>query len=237
MRIEYEPIAGVGRAKNRGWRVATGEFINFIDDDCYVAPDHIDRAIALFRTPEIGYGGGRVTLFDPADYPITIQLSDKLTIIQPYSYVGDGFILGANMVFRRTVLEQVDGFDPNLGPGNKYVSDDPDIQARASFAGWSGIYDPALTIAHHHGRDAVAARKLLRIYCISMGAYYAKFLLRSDSRPIFAKHIYWLVRSGRLPLRLLLYRAEGVAGYLMSRAVARIKRSTTRFSSAIWIAR
>src|SRR5205807_4166432 len=113
---------------------------------------------------------------------------------------GAGFILGANMAFRRTALESIDGFDPNFGPGNKYISDDPDIQARASFAGWTGVYNPSFTIAHHHGRDSAAARRLLRLYCRSTGAYYAKLLLRSDSRRTFARHIYWQLRRGSEPM-------------------------------------
>src|SRR5205814_7930384 len=124
--------------------------------------------------------------------------------IPPFSFIEPGLILGANMAFRRLVLEKIDGFDPAFGPGNKYVSDDPDIQARASFAGWTGIYDPVLTVAHHHGRDAAAAQQLVHTYCRSSGAYYAKFLLRSDSRCTFARHVarhmYWMLRGSNEPM-------------------------------------
>lgn len=220
--ILYEPVPGVGRAKNVGWRAAKGEFVGFIDDDCYVPPDYIDNVVGLFRTNKIGYGGGRVSLFDAADYPITIQLSDHIKIIPPYSFIQAGFILGANMAFRRIVLEQIGGFDPDFGPGNKYVSDDPDIQARASFDGWCGIYDPALTVKHHHGRDARAAQKLMRTYCLSTGAYYAKFLLRRNTRGTYVRNIarrtYWVTRSRAEPPAYRFWEIQGAVGYLVSRA-------------------
>jgi GT2 family glycosyltransferase len=166
--------------------------------------------------PDIGWGGGKVTLHDPRDYPITIQLSDERRTIPPYSFIMPGFIVGANMAFRRSVLEQIGGLDPNFGPGNRYVCDDPDVQARASFAGWSGVYDPALRVAHHHGRDAAAAQQLDRIYRRSMGAYYAKFVLRSDTRLTFAKALYWHYRTKTLLDSL--QEAQGAIGYVIGKA-------------------
>lgn len=214
-----EPVAGLGRARNCGWRAASGELIAFTDDDCYLAEDFVERAAALFSAPGIGYGGGRLTLFDPSDYPVALNLKETHQLIPPCSYVEAGFISGANMVFRRNVLEQIDGFDPTFGPGGAYVCDDVDAQARASFAGWAGVFEPALTVAHHHGRDAAAARKLYRAYNLGRGAYFAKFLLRKDTRHEFARHIYWWVRKEPWPS--FAREAEGAIGYLVSQIWAR----------------
>lgn len=206
----YEPDAGSYRARNVGWTAAKGEFIAFTDDDCYVGENHVDRVAALFAAPEIGYGGGRLTLFDPADYPITIQLQDVPALIQPRSYIPAGFLHGANMAFRRDVLVEIGGFDPGLISGG-----DVDAQARASFAGWVGTYDPALSVAHHHRRNAAAARRLARTYGLARGAYFAKFLLRGDSRREFARHIYWQAR--RAAWTDIAREIEGAIGYLLSR--------------------
>jgi GT2 family glycosyltransferase len=189
-------------------------------------PNYVDQVVELFRSPDIGYGGGKVTLFDPADYPITIQLQERVIIVPPRSYIACGMILGANMAFRRVVLDQIGGFDPDFGPGNKYVCDDPDIQVRASFAGWHGKYDPALKVEHHHGRDAAAARRLTRTYSLATGAYFAKFLLRSDTRHEFARNVYWRARKSvarkGIPRSILLMEAEGAVGYLLLLALRRL---------------
>lgn len=207
----YEPDAGSYRARNVGWTAARGELVAFTDDDCYVGADHVDRVASLFRTPGIGYGGGRLTLFDPADFPITIQLQEAPELIPPRSYVPAGFIHGANMVFRRDVLVAIGGFDPIFMSGG-----DVDAQARASFAGWAGIYDPALSVAHHHRRDAPAARRLARTYAFARGAYFAKSLLSSDTRREFARRIYWQARKA--PWTETAREAEGAIGYLCLRA-------------------
>ncbi len=206
----YEPVAGSYRARNVGWMAARGTFIAFTDDDCYVGHDHVDRVAAVFGAPEIGYGGGRLTLFDPMDYPITFQLQDVPALIPPRSYIPAGFIHGANMVFRRDVLVAIGGFDVSFMSGG-----DVEAQARASFAGWVGAYDPALSVAHHHRRNAAAARRLARTYGLARGAYFTKFLLRSDSRREFARHIYWQAR--RADWADIAREVEGAIGYLVSR--------------------
>jgi|SRR6516165_2657415 len=46
--ILNEAVPGLGRARNRGWRAASGEIIAFTDDDCYVLPDFLDSALEAF---------------------------------------------------------------------------------------------------------------------------------------------------------------------------------------------
>jgi glycosyltransferase involved in cell wall biosynthesis len=152
--ILYEGRAGKSRGLNQGLRVARGEIIALIDDDCYVEPDYIDRVLEIFEDPRIGFAGGRVELFDPTDFPMTIKTSTERELLPPRSYVEGGWVLGANMMFRRRVLEAIGGFDVDFGPGTPFIAEDPDAQARASFAGWWGLYTPDVVVAHHHGRKA-----------------------------------------------------------------------------------
>ena len=86
----WEPMVGLGRARNAGWHATRGELIAFTDDDCYVAADYVDQVAALFSAPEIGWGGGRVTLFDASDAPATIQLRETPMTIPPRSFVPAG---------------------------------------------------------------------------------------------------------------------------------------------------
>jgi glycosyltransferase involved in cell wall biosynthesis len=179
----HEAIPGIGGARNRGWRAAKGDLISFTDDDCYVAANHLDRVVDLFRDPKVGYGGGRITLFDPTDYPLTIQLQDTPERVPPYSYIRMGFLQGANMAFRRAALAQIGGFDPSFGAANifRFVGEDADTECRVSFAGWVGAYDPTLTVAHHHGRKGAEARRRMHVYNVARGAYWPCRNLRAKS--------------------------------------------------------
>ena len=140
----YEAKPGLGRARNRGLSVARGDIVGFTDDDCYPTPDYIDDILDIFRDREIGYAGGRIKLFNPRDWPISIVDKAETRIIEPFTYI-DGpemKILGANMAFRRTVLKQIGGFDDAFGAGGPFAFEDVDAFARASFGGWKGRIFP-----------------------------------------------------------------------------------------------
>jgi glycosyltransferase involved in cell wall biosynthesis len=229
--ILYEGRPGQRLGLNQALRVARGNIIALTDDDCYVESDYIDRVREIFEDPKIGYAGGRVDLFDPTDYPITIKTSTEPEYLPPRSYVEGGWILGANMMFRRSVLEAIGGFDPELGPGTRFYGDDIDAQARASFAGWWGFYAPTAVVAHHHRRKANDGRALMRIYCKGTGAYMAKFLLNPETRFIYLRTWFrswywdfWRFCHGRHKLRYLFnhlrnrcWEVQGAASYFAYR--------------------
>ena len=60
--------------------------------------------------------------------------------------------------------------------------------ATAVWSGISGAYDPRLVVHHHHGRKTQREDKdLWNAYDKARGAYYAKFILRSDTRLEYLK--------------------------------------------------
>jgi glycosyltransferase involved in cell wall biosynthesis len=188
--ILSEPVPGLGRARNRGWRAARGEIIAFTDDDCYVLPDFPDRVFEPFGDPKLGYCGGRIKLYDISDCQITINDSTVPEFFPPnkYFHFATGAIQGANMSFRRAALVDIGGFDNSFGPGAPFNCEDGDACTRASFAGWWGAYVPGPTVLHAHGRKAADAVILRRSYDIGGGAYVAKFILRRNTRWFFARH-------------------------------------------------
>jgi glycosyltransferase involved in cell wall biosynthesis len=213
-----ERIPGLGRARNTGWTAARGELIAFTDDDCYLGEGFIDSVRAAFDDPAVGFIGGRIELFDPADYPITIKTDRRPSRLAPRSFVPAGAFQGANMAFRRRVLEAIGGFDRGFGAGTGFACQDVDAQARASFAGWWALYTPDAVVAHHHGRKAEAAAALKRTYAIGRGAYMAKFLLNAETRSVYARNFYWAVRRAVLgspaSRREIAWELQGALGYL-----------------------
>jgi glycosyltransferase involved in cell wall biosynthesis len=229
----FEAKAGLGRARNRGLSTAHGNIVGFTDDDCYPAPDYVDRILEIFCDREIGYAGGRIKLFDLHDWPISIVDKAEARIIEPFTYI-DGpemKILGANMAFRRKVLMQIGGFDDALGAGGLFSCEDVDAFARASFAGWKGGYFPDPTVLHDHGRSEESARRLARSYAIARGAYFAKFILRRDSARLYAKE--WICRSARECLvrpRDVLQEIGGACAYLWVIGWRRVANNAAIFS-------
>jgi glycosyltransferase involved in cell wall biosynthesis len=177
VRYVHQPVKGLSNARNAGIAQAKGRIVAFTDDDCYAAPNLLEAIAAAFENPQLGYASGRVLLHDPTDYPATISLSTEPLEVQTGRYVVPGIFKGANMVFRREVLDAIGGFDPWFGSGASFPAEDCDAAARASLAGWLGRYEPNLVVSHHHGRKADTIGPLFRDYDIGRGAYHAKLLL------------------------------------------------------------
>lgn len=214
----FEPKRGLAAARNKGWRTATGRIVAFTDDDCYVSADYVDSVIQVFYDDlNIGFLGGRILLFDPLDYRLTILECHQRCDFRPWTFINAGAVMGANMAFKKTALERIGGFDERLGAGTPFPSEDIDAAAAVLWAGIPGAYDPRPVVYHHHGRRSDReARQLGRSYDAGRGAYYAKYILRRDSRSEYVR--VWIgtirndciqafrftigtLRRGRLPLR------------------------------------
>ena len=186
----FVPQPGLGRARNHGWRAASGEVVAFTDDDCYPDAHFVSAVAAAFAAqPGLGFLGGRIRLYDPTDYPITVQENPQGIDLPPRRFIPAGLIQGANFALRRSALEAIGGFDPLFGAGALFPCEDVDVIARASAAGWRGAYDPTPVVYHHHGRKTrEEAGRLMRQYDHGRGAYYAKCLLNRVLRRSTLKH-------------------------------------------------
>ncbi len=193
LRVLSLPAPGKSRALNRALALATGDVIVFIDDDCYPVPEYLQQIRAVFDDPQVHYMGGRIVLYDPADYPITIAPQEKPREFAPGTFVAAGSVHGANMAFRKSVLERLGGFDEMLGPGTPFPCEDADLVLRASQAGCRGGFFPGPLVYHHHGRrDPRDVRRLIAAYAHGRGALFAKFVLTSGWPVQSLKRWVWL---------------------------------------------
>jgi len=173
---ELQP--GVGRARNAGIRVSSSPTIAFTDDDCYITSEYLTRVSSLFENSEFDYVAGRVSLYDPTDASIGVTSHRRFSLIPPGTFIPVGIFLGANMIFKRKVLDAIGGFDEMLGPGTPWRCEDIDLATRASMAGFTGATLPDLTIEHHHGRKpGPELESLRRLNDRARGAYYTKLAI------------------------------------------------------------
>lgn len=191
--VESRPGNSAGR--NAAISLARGTVMFFTDDDCIVDRSVLREVWAVFADQRVGYAGGRILLFNPNDYPISVMQEPALIAVAPGSMVYPGLVQGSNMAFRRELLVELGGFDPMFGAGAQFAGEEVELATRASFGGWHGGYFPAPLVYHDHGRDRNKARQLQRQYEFGIGACYGKFLL--DTRTRWTCLITWFRRSAK----------------------------------------
>lgn len=141
---------GLSQARNHGLAAATGEIVAYIDDDAYPDPDWLKYLAITFEEDEYVAVGGP-NLVPPEDQqtaqcvarapggPNHVMLSDMVAEHIP----------GCNMAFRKNVLEEIGGFDPQF----RIAGDDVDVCWRLQDNEGVIGFSPAALVWHHRRRS------------------------------------------------------------------------------------
>jgi glycosyltransferase involved in cell wall biosynthesis len=107
----YEKKKGPAAARNAGIAVSRGEFLAFIDADCYAQADWLREGLAGFDKEHVGCVLGRVFASNPANmYERIIAERDEFNV--PDDYHGQSpYAITANVFFRRAVFDAIGPFD------------------------------------------------------------------------------------------------------------------------------
>ncbi|MFL6353171.1 MAG: glycosyltransferase family 2 protein [Bryobacteraceae bacterium] len=219
-----QPKLGLGSARNAGLVAASGEILAFTDDDCYPAADFLSRVWSAFEDPSLGYVTGRILLHDSADLPIGTNASTEPVTFRRKSFINPGGVQGANMAFRREVLDEIGGFDPLFGAGSLFPAEDLDAASRASAAGWSGQYCPDVVVHHHHGRRPPDSARMWKSYGLGIGACYMKLFLRGPERVRLLRFVCYVHRRDKSPRGFIFWEAVGAAKYAYVRTAQALSR-------------
>lgn len=183
LRVLGQPNGGAARARNTGWRAATGEIILFLDDDMQAEPDVLARHDAAHR------GGADAVTGAIGRHPDSLPTMLTDTVDDWYERFAEEMrdsgrsprfdeIITGHMSVRRAVLESLGGFDERFCADGTYGNEDIDLGHRLLAAGHRIVADPdavtrqryVVTAAQHlaqyrqAGRaDVVLARKHPRI--------------------------------------------------------------------------
>lgn len=149
--LRYIPMGangGLAGARNRGIEVSAGDYVLFTDDDCIVAENWVERMkAALDRMPFVA-GAVSTTV---SDYVKLCHNIAEFHSVMPGRRPGTTrFIAGANMGMRRSVLEELSGFDPR-----DRHAEDMHLLLRARLRGYAPYFEPAAVVLHDPDRTTL----------------------------------------------------------------------------------
>lgn len=148
--IRLAQNSGQGAARNEAVRLAQGEIIAFLDDDCQAERGWLRALVPCFSFPDVAAAGGRVA---SADLSFSLQ---KYEEVQSPLYMGDeqrkvrkgsslSYLATCNLLVRKETLLRIGGFDQSLR-----VGEDVDLCWRILAKQKTIYYLPQGLILHHH---------------------------------------------------------------------------------------
>jgi glycosyltransferase involved in cell wall biosynthesis len=157
----YEPIIGLSIARNTGAKEAHAPILAYLDDDAVASPLWLRTIYNAYQSNEkLAIAGGKVTLLWPDGITPPEWLSSELAGALGAYDLGDSIVQiinpsltprGLNYSIRRTFLEQVGGFDVNLGRVGKNLLSNEELQMTelALQNGWQVVYLPDALVTHN----------------------------------------------------------------------------------------
>ena len=145
--VETAPLYYPGEARNKGARVAVGDYFLFLDDDCEPAPDWIEQNVRELEMPLVGAVGGQIAGKSKAFFAQCVDFS-SFAFCQG-SKRREITVCSASMGVRREAYEAAQGFSETLRSG-----EDIDFCYRLIKLGYKTVYQPAVKVLHNHRRTS-----------------------------------------------------------------------------------
>jgi N-acetylglucosaminyl-diphospho-decaprenol L-rhamnosyltransferase len=192
--LALEHNGGFAHGCNAGWRVSDGEYVFFLNPDARISRESLDALVKVLDdssdvggvAPLIRHDDGSLefsqrryprlrstyaqAVFLHRVFPTASSTDELVRDTVAYERVGSpDWVSGAAIMVRRSVLEQLDGFDE----GFFMYCEDIDFCKRLRAAGHDLRFEPTATVTHVGGASAPRA-SLLPVLAASRIRYAAK---------------------------------------------------------------
>jgi glycosyltransferase involved in cell wall biosynthesis len=150
----YEERPGLNSARNAGYRHAHADYVAHLDADAKAAPQWIESIRRVIRDVQPDLTGGPIFPYYITDKPDWFRdaynSDDKGS--EPH-YLGEHeFLNGSNMIWRRALVEQLGGFNANIGLMERGLARGDEtnlmVQARKEIPSFKAFYHPDIVVYH-----------------------------------------------------------------------------------------
>ena len=188
-RLIRQPNKGLSVARNVGMTAARGEIIAYTDSDCVVDPHWLRLMVgAMTANGFDACGGPNYAPHEAGRIEACVSASPGAPCHVLTAEDRAEHLAGCNMVFRKAVLQQIGGFDPQFTA----AGDDVDICWRALDAGFTLGFCPAAFVWHFRRNTVKAYYNQQRGYGKAEAMLYLKYPERFNA----LGQVMW---HGRIP--------------------------------------
>lgn len=143
VKIYHEPEPGSYAARNRGAKVAKGEFLAFTDSDCIPETDWLKNAAHHFSEFGCELIGGKINLYREVGGSKLAYIYELHNAFRQDETVPNGNSVTANLFVRKSVFDGLGGFDAEMKSGGDW-----EFTKRAVFKGFLLDYSPTAAVKH-----------------------------------------------------------------------------------------
>lgn len=136
--------AGPGATRNVGWRAATHPLIWFIDADCVAEPDALALLLPHLDDPRVAGAGGSYGNMETQSL-LAALIHEEIVGRHRRMPPRVDFLGSFNVLYRRTVLEAVGGFDERF-----LKAQDAELSWRLVDGGYELAFEPRSRVRHFH---------------------------------------------------------------------------------------
>ena len=197
-------------ARNEGVKIAQGELVAFVDDDCIIPKDWISKAVPYFKDAKVAVIGGPALPLDQDSFPyrvggylfassFTSGFASSRYKVQKKVYEAEEYsLIAANNMLRRDVFNSISGFNPE-----QVLSEENDLYFRLKTAGHKLLYVPEIFVFHRAKPIWLPIVKKVFFYATGRGVLMAR-------KPASIKFVYliptfFVLGSFGLPILSLFY--------------------------------
>ena len=144
VRVLHGSGQGAGAARNIGWRAAAHELVWFVDADCVARPDALDRLLPHLDDPAVAAVSGSYDNARPGSL-LARAIHEEIQVRHARMASDVDFLATFDVLYRRSVLEALDGFDERYRKGQ-----DAELSFRAREAGLLLRFERSSRVAHFH---------------------------------------------------------------------------------------